>query len=202
MVEAESEVVNESIEDVEENQRERDIVKTSERNEQIGDDSDETINNVALNAEILDQEKQLIIAQLNKILTGRRNTDGIFFKKVDMNTLNRTTVMVNIVIELIETKNLTQTNNLIKAAVVWVADQLGLKKYEGRKKKDPWWKRCTEEDIKQLKKNINIFKRAKKANKESKAKLIEEKYGVKRKGLTTAIEELKQRVLAKAAKLS
>ena len=202
MVEAESEVVNESIEDVEENQRERDIVKTSKRNEQIGDDSDETINNVALNVEILDEETQLIIAQLNKILTGRRNTDGISFKKVDMNTLNRTTVMVNIVIELIETKNITQTNNLIKAAVVWVADQLGLKKYEGRKKKDPWWKRCTEEDIKQLKKNINIFKRAKKANKESKAKLIEEKYGVKRKGLTTAIEELKQRVLAKAAKLS
>ena len=202
MVEAESEVVNESIEDVEENQRERDIVKTSERNEQIGDDSDETINNVALNVEILDEETQLIIAQLNKILTGGRNTDGISFKKVDMNTLNRTTVMVNIVIEMIETKNITQTNNLIKAAVVWVADQLGLKKYEGRKKKDPRWKRCTEEDIKQLKKNINIFKRAKKANKESKAKLIEEKYGVKRKGLTTAIEELKQRVLAKAAKLS
>ena len=34
------------------------------------------------------------------------------------------------------------------------------------------------------------------------AKLIEEKYGVKRKDLTTMIEELKQRILAKAAKLS
>ena len=44
MIVAESEIVNESIEDVEENQKERDIVRTSERNEQIGDDSDETIN--------------------------------------------------------------------------------------------------------------------------------------------------------------
>ena len=35
-----------------------------------------------------------------------------------------------------------------------------------------------------------------------KAKLIEEKYGVKRKDLTTMIEELKQTILAKAAKLS
>ena len=34
------------------------------------------------------------------------------------------------------------------------------------------------------------------------AKLIEEKYGVKRKDLTAMIEELKQRILAKAAKLS
>ena len=140
----------------------RDIVRTSERNEQIGDDSDETINNVALNVEILDEETQLIIAQLNKILTGRRNTDGISFKKVDMNTLNRTTAKVNRVIELIETKNITQTNNLIKAAGVGLADQSGLKKYEDWKKKDPWWKRRTEKDIKQLKKDINILERVKK----------------------------------------
>ena len=130
MIEAESEIVNESIEDVEENQTERNIVRSTERND--------TINNVAVNVETLDEETQLIIAQLNKILAGGRNTDGISFKKVDMNTLNRTTAKVNRVIELIETKNITQTNNLIKAAGVWVADQLGLKKSEGRKKKDPW----------------------------------------------------------------
>ena len=102
-----------------------------------------------------------------------------------MNTLNRTTVKVNRMIELIETKNITQTNNLIKSAAVWVADQLGLKKYEDWKKKDPWWKRRIEEDIKQLKKDINILERVKKgqigARKEGQAKLIEEKYGVKRK---------------------
>ena len=54
-----------------------------------------------------------------------------------MNTLNRTMARVNRV-ELIETRNITQTINLIKAASVWVADQLGLKKPEGGKKKDPW----------------------------------------------------------------
>ena len=123
-----------------------------------------------------------------------------------MNTLNRTTAKVNRVIELIETKNITQTNNLIKPAGVWVADRLGLRKYEGGKKKDPWWKRHIEEDIKRLKKDINIFERVKKgqisARKEGKAKLVEEKYRVKRKGLTTVIEELKQRILTKAAEIS
>ena len=117
---------------MEENQTEMDIVKTSEGNEQIGDDSDETIHNVAATVET-DEETQLIIAQLNELLAGGRNTDCISFKKVDMNTLNRTTAKVNRVIELIETKNITEINNLIKAAVAWVADQLGLKKYEGRK---------------------------------------------------------------------
>ena len=114
---------------------------------------------------------------------------------------------VNIVIELIETKNITQTINLIKAPDVWVADQLSLKeKHESRKKIDLWQKRRTEEDIKQLKKDINILERVKKeqigARKEGKTKLVEEKCGVKRKGLTTLIEELKQRILAKAAKIS
>ena len=118
MIEAESEIVNESIEDVEENQTERNIVRTSERNEQIGDDSDETINNVAVNAETFNEETQFIIVQLNKILAGGRNTDRIFFKKVGTNTLNRTTAKVNRVIELIETKSITETNNLIKAASV------------------------------------------------------------------------------------
>ena len=70
--------------------KQRGIVRTSERNEQIGDDSDETINNVAVDVETLDEETQLIIAQLNKILIGGRNSDGISFKKVDMNTLSRT----------------------------------------------------------------------------------------------------------------
>ena len=127
MIEAESEIVNESNEDVEENQTDRDIVRANERNEQIGDVSDETINNVAANVKALDEETQLTIAQLNKILAGGRNTDGISFKKVDMNTLNRTMAKVNRVIELIGTKSKTQTINLIKAAGVWVADQLGPK---------------------------------------------------------------------------
>ena len=206
MIEGENEIMTESIEDVEENHTDKDIVRTSKRIEQIGDGSDDTTNNVAANVEILDKESKLVITQLNKILASNRNNDGIYFRKFDMNSLNKTIAKVNKVIELIGTKNITQTNNLIKAAGVWVADQLGLKKSEGGKKKDPWWKRRIEEDIKQLKKNINILKRVKKGQigeyKEGKGKLVEEKYGVKRKGLTTVIEELKQRILAKAAKLS
>ena len=80
---------------------------------------DETINNTAVNVETLDEETQLIITQLNKILAGDRNTDGNSSKKGDMNTLNAANFKVNMVIELIETKNISQTNNLIKAAVVW-----------------------------------------------------------------------------------
>ena len=64
-----------------------------------------------------------------------------------------------------------------------------------------YWRR-----YKVAEKDINILERVKKgqigARKEGKAKLIKEEYGVKRKGLTTVIEEFKQRKIAKAAKLS
>ena len=79
MIDVESEILNKSIEDVKENQTERDIVRKSEGNEQIGDDSDETINNVTANIETLDEETRLIIAQLNEILANGRNIDGISF---------------------------------------------------------------------------------------------------------------------------
>ena len=62
-----------------EDKTERNIVRKSGRNDQIGDNSDETMNNVAVHVEILDEETQLLIAQLNKILAGGRNTDGISF---------------------------------------------------------------------------------------------------------------------------
>ena len=83
---------------------------------------------------------------------------------------------------------------------------MGLKKYEGGKNKGPRWKRRIKEDIKQLKKDIDILERVKKGRigprKEGKAKLVKEKYRVKRKGLTRLIEEFKQRILAKAAEIS
>ena len=41
-----------------------------------------------------------------------------------------------------------------------------------------------------------------KGKKRQTAKMVEEKYRVKRKGLTTVIKELKQRILAEAAKIS
>ena len=53
---------------------------------------------MSFNVETLDEETKLIIAQLNRILTGGRNTYGISFKQFNMNTLNRTTAKVNRVI--------------------------------------------------------------------------------------------------------
>ena len=63
--------------------------------------------------ETIDEEMHHIIDKLNDIITSKRNADGISFKKIDMKILKQTTAKVNRVLELIVTKNITQTINLI-----------------------------------------------------------------------------------------
>ena len=88
---------------------------------------------------------------------------------------------------------------------MWVAEQLGLKKAEHRKKKEPWWKRRIDGDIKRLKQEVNFLERESNGElglKKRKRKLRElnEGHGVKSKELKFVIEESKKRMLAKSAK--
>ena len=64
----------------------------------------------------------------------RRTGDGIMFKKVDKKFLKVQTDKVNEAIKYLKSKSITEANNLIQAASVWVAEELGLKTAEHRKK--------------------------------------------------------------------
>ena len=112
---------------------------------------------------------------------------------------------VNEAIKYLKSKSITETNNLIRAASVWVAEQLGLKKTEHRKKNEPRWKRRIEGDIKRPKQEVNFLERKSKGElglkKKRKLSELNERYRVKSKGLKTVIEELKQRMFAKSAKI-
>ena len=72
-------------------------------------------------------------------------------------------------------------------------------------KNEPRWKRRIEEDIKKLRKDVNLLtgdlKGGLGSKKKQKMKELYEKYRVKKKGLETVIEELKQRMQAKSAKV-
>eukprot|EP00794_Sanderia_malayensis_P000828 gene828-biopygen97 len=92
----------------------------------------------------------------------------------------------------------------MRAITTFVAEKLGLKK--GRRENqqnEPWWKRRIERDINETRKHISIMDRERKGELRSRRKYleIEKKYQVDRKGLLVVIEELKQRLTAKAAKI-
>ena len=107
MIDTENQIANESTQYVEENQTEEDIIRTSEGNEEIEIEPNEIINNVTANMETIDEGTHHIIDKLNDSITSKRNADGISFMKIDMKILKQTIAKVNRVIELIETKNIT-----------------------------------------------------------------------------------------------
>ena len=105
------------------------------------------------------EEHQVIVEQLKKIMVKGRTGDGIMFKKVDKKVLKVQTDRVNDAIKYLKSKSITETNNLIRAAGVMTAEQIGLKKAERRKKNKPRWKRKIEGDIKRLRQEDNFLER-------------------------------------------
>ena len=107
----------------------------------------------------LSEEHQVIVEQLKKIMVEGRTGDDIMFKKVDKKVLKVQTDTVNEAIKYLKSKSITETNNLIRAASVWVSEQIGSKKAEHRKKHEPRWKYRIEGDIKKLKQEVNFLER-------------------------------------------
>ena len=82
-------------------------------------------------------------------------------KKADQWKLTQETQKVNKVLKYIRTSNITETNNLIKAASMVVAENMGMdvrKKNANRSdRKEPWWKRRIQESIKTILKGISVL---------------------------------------------
>ena len=127
------------------------------------------------------------------------------FKKIERSKLDQETKKVNQVIGSIQTPTISDTNRLIAAVATYVGQKVGLKAKDNRPKRntEPLWKRRIREKINEIRKHINILERHKRneIRKKEKYNSLEHKYHIKKKGLNTVIEELRQRLSAKAAKI-
>ena len=92
---------------------------------------------------------------------------------------------------------------LVLAGANVVADLMNIKKKKASRDKDPWWKKRITGKIRELRKDISKLDQwnRKSLKSEHIKKRLEQLYHVKRKGILVVIEELKQRVKAKAAKI-
>ena len=99
--------------------------------------------------------------------------------------------------------NLEELNKILCASANVVAEAVGYKTFEKRQTQDPWWKRRIDEKIKELRKDLSRILNMKqgKLRKGGQEEKLERKYSVRKKGVDVAIEELKQRITAKAAKM-
>ena len=151
----------------------------------------------------LKEEQKEIVNEIEKIIEKGEFGGMKPFKNIDQVKLNKITQKVNEVLVCIETKNITETNNLVRAVETYVAKEMGLKEKRKKEKKDPWWKRRIQNDIAKLRKEISIMDRYRKGELKRIYKVIEmeKKYSIRKKGLKVVLEELKQRVKAKASKI-
>ena len=72
-------------------------------------------------------------------------------------------ILMIIIIIIIIVITITETNNLINAASIYVAKELGLKQTTRNQSKMPCWKRRIEGDIKKIRKGVNMLERVKEA---------------------------------------
>ena len=111
---------------------------------------------------------------------------------------------MNKIIPYLEMKNLSQCDNILLAAGNVVRKMLGIKeKLKYRGKTEPWWKRRLNGQIIELRQEISRLEalQSKTLKSEATKKRLWNKYKIKQKGLRTVVEELKQRVIAKSAKI-
>ena len=140
---------------------------------------------------------------INIMNEGNLNTP-VNLKQVDRRALNELVNEIDNVLADIRTDNISDTNKLIRATAVYVAREFGFgERNKAYRMKEPWWKRRIIESISKLHKDINILERKKRGEsiKNCKYNEISRKYNLTKKGISLVIEELKQRLQAKAFKL-
>ena len=115
-------------------------------------------------------------------------------------------IKMNKVLEHAKITGFRHCKYIIPAAMrIVVGEAAGMKKSNAKKKKEPIWKRRILRDISRLRKDLNRIEawfagRCKK-DKNKEKDLLEQKYGLRRNGFTLVMEELKQRITAKATKV-
>ena len=83
-------------------------------------------------------------------------------------------------------------------------EEVGMKKSNTKKEKEPLWKRRILRDVSSVRKDLSRIEAwfAEDGKRTKKEKdWLDQKYGLRRKGFTLVMEELKQRITAKATKI-
>ena len=116
--------------------------------------------NVLTDIEQATEEEEEIARRIVELMNNMKEEGACDFKKVDKSRVDEETRRFNSVLKYIDTKNLSETNKLLKAVSIYVAERLGIKNKRGLKRNnEPWWKRRIENDINRLRKDIAVLER-------------------------------------------
>ena len=157
-------------------------------------------------------ENDLNDFERDRILRLREALEGDNFGKTEENLkygdkekIKEELIKMNKVLEHVKTKGFKHCRNAIQAAMRMVGEEVVMQKSNAMKKKEPFRKRRILRDISRLRKDLSRveawFAERWKKDKNKEKDLVDQKYGLRGKGLTLAVEQLKQRITAKSTKL-
>lgn len=150
----------------------------------------------------LDDESISILARLKELYGQKQLCEPFNLRYVDRLQLSRETSKINKVLKYILSDDITKDGKLIRAAAYLLGERSGAKKSVKKEKKEPWWKRRLEGDIQRLRKDlskIDVWHRGQwRGKKEGEKKTLNRVYKIKAKGFKVTMEEMKQRITAKA----
>ena len=147
----------------------------------------------------LDEENIAIIGEIAEVLEKRQKDKLPALRDIPKKKLLEETAKVDKVLCKFKVHSITSTNELFYAGAV-VTNKLGVNIAE---RKEPVWRRRLQNKIKELRKTLSQLESSK--DKEISNvrhwQLLERKHNIRLKTLGVAIEELKQRIVAIAAKV-
>ena len=137
-----------------------------------------------------------------RLLRLREALEGDDFGKTEVNlkygdkeNIKEEVKKMNKVLEHVKITGLTYCRNVIPAATRIVGEEVGMKKSNSKKKKEPLWKRRILKGISILRKDLSRieewFAGRWKKNKNKENDLLYQKYWLRRKGVPLVMEELK-----------
>ena len=121
---------------------------------------------------------------------------------IDRDKVKKAVQKVKAVLAKVVPKDISATNDLLYAGAAVVTEMVGMRKTASGNRKEPWWKRRLEKQVREL--NIDLG-RVNTVIQNGKIKRkykhdLERRYKIGQKGLKTVKEEIKQRISAKVGK--
>ena len=156
-----------------------------------------------VNSEGLSEKQRDILEEIKVTIVEVRGEELRPLKHVDRTKLREATQEINVLLAHVETTDITETNQLLRAAAIVIIRKLGIKRATNHPRKEPFWKRRMKSKIQVLRGEISKLERSR-SNPSLKLRgltQIRKKFFAKKMGLNVVIEELKQLMTAKAEKL-
>ena len=142
--------------------------------------------------------------KLKSIMKENPKREGPCLRRINRGRLASEIEKIKESLAMIETNNLDELRDLIHAGASLFAEKSGVRN-KPRVEKEPYWKRRIENDIRRLRKDLSRIEDwfkgcwTKKQTKEKEE--LRKRYKLREKGFKLVMEELKQRIKAKAFKV-